>query len=72
LTSSSDKISKIVDEMDKDVKSIKEESLRMCWFMRGGITYTEAMHLSVQERNLISKIIKDNTETTKKSGMAFF
>jgi len=72
LTSSSDKISKIVDEMDKDVKSIKEESLRMCWFMRGGITYTEAMHLSVQERNLISKIIKDNMETTKKSGMAFF
>lgn len=72
MTSSSDKISKIVDEMDKDVNNIKEESLRMCWFMRGGITYTEAMHLSVQERNLISKIIKDNMETTKKSGMAFF
>jgi hypothetical protein len=72
LTSSSDKISKIVDEMDKDVKNIKEESLRMCWFMRGGLTYTEAMNLSVQERNLISKIIKDNMETTKKSGMAFF
>jgi hypothetical protein len=58
--------------MDKDVKNIKEESLRMCWFMRGGLTYTEAMNLSVQERNLISKIIKDNMETTKKSGMAFF
>jgi hypothetical protein len=72
LTSSSDKISKIIDEMDKDVKNIKEESLRMCWFMRGGLTYTEAMNLSVQERNLISKIIKDNMETTKKSGMAFF
>ena len=40
--------------------------------MRGGVTYEEAMQMSQQERALINDIIKDNYETTKKSGMPFF
>lgn len=44
----------------------------MCWYMRGGITYNEAMDLSATERELIGKIIKDNLETTKKSKLPFF
>ena len=44
----------------------------MCWYMRGGITYEEAMAMSVNERNLINSIIEENIETTKKSGLPFF
>ena len=40
--------------------------------MRGGVTYSELMDMCVQERNIITKIIEENLETTKKSGMAFF
>jgi hypothetical protein len=40
--------------------------------MRGGITYSDAIMLSGEERNIISAIIKDNLETAKKSGMPFF
>jgi hypothetical protein len=40
--------------------------------MRGGISYAEAMHLSQEEREIISDIVKDNLETTKKSGLPFF
>ena len=40
--------------------------------MRGGITYNEAMHLSHQEREIISEIVKSNMETTKESGLPFF
>jgi hypothetical protein len=40
--------------------------------MRGGVTYAELMDMSIQERDIISKIIEDNLETTKKSGLAFF
>ena len=40
--------------------------------MRGGITYNEAMNLSFNERDLIGRIVKDNLETTKKSGLPFF
>ena len=40
--------------------------------MRGGLSYNEAMHLSQSERTAIGKIIKDNLETTKKSGLPYF
>lgn len=40
--------------------------------MRGGLSYTEAMHLSVDERTLISDLIKENLETTKKTKMPFY
>lgn len=40
--------------------------------MRGGITYEQAMDLSPDERLIISELIKENLETTKKSGLPFF
>jgi len=58
--------------MEKEATSIREESIKMCWYMRGGLTYTEAMNLNFQEREIIGKLIKENLETTKKSGLPFF
>lgn len=40
--------------------------------MRGGVTYDEAMQMSQAERSLINDIVKENMETTKKSGLPFF
>jgi len=40
--------------------------------MRGGLTYAEALNMSSNERNLINKIVEENLETTKKSGLPFF
>lgn len=40
--------------------------------MRGGVTYDELMNMSIVEREIIAKIIDENLETTKKSGLAFF
>ena len=58
--------------MDKDCQSIRQEALKISWFMRGGITYDQTMALSIQERDLINDLITDNLETTKKSGLPFF
>lgn len=58
--------------MDKETSSIRQEALKMSWFMRGGLTYDQAMQLSQSERDLVNKIIKENMETTKKSGLPFF
>jgi hypothetical protein len=58
--------------MDKDCQNIRQEAIKMSWFMRGGLTYDQAMTLGVQERELINNLIKDNLETTKKSGLPFF
>ncbi len=40
--------------------------------MRGGVTYQEALHMSSVERGIVSDIVKDNLETTKKTGQPFF
>lgn len=60
------------DRLENQTKALKEEALRLTWFMRGGISYDDAMTLSITDRELISKIVKDNLETSKKSGMPFF
>lgn len=65
-------IEKLVQGYDKDAKAIKEELLKMCWYMRGGLSYSEAHLLTVDERMLIAKLIEENLETTKNTGMAFF
>lgn len=58
--------------MDKDCQNIRQEAIKMSWFMRGGLTYDQAMALGIQEREIINNLIKDNLETTKKSGLPFF
>jgi len=65
-------ITKLIEQQDKEILSIREDVLKMCWYMRGGVTYEEGMNLSVSERNIVSEIIKDNLETTKKSGLPFY
>jgi hypothetical protein len=62
----------LLKRYDKDSKAIKEDILRMCWYMRGSISYDDAMLLSEQERKIIGKIIEDNLETVKKTGLPFF
>jgi hypothetical protein len=58
--------------MEKEAESIRQESLKMSWYMRGGISYDQVLALSNRERAMISDIIKDNLETTKKSKLPFF
>ena len=58
--------------MEAECNDIRAESLKMSWYMRGGITYVDVLNLSIAERNMISKIIEDNLETTQKSKLPFF
>jgi uncharacterized protein Yka (UPF0111/DUF47 family) len=67
-----DQIIKEIDRMEQEADGFKSESLKMCWYMRGGLTYAESMNLSHKEREIIGALIKDNLETTKKSGLPFF
>lgn len=72
LTLDSEGIKRLLDQMEKDCATIKHDSLKMAWFMRGGISYTDVLNLSIDERNAINKIIEENLETTKSSNLPFF
>lgn len=62
----------MVDAMEKETQNIRLDVLKLCWYMRGGVTYDEAMQMGQVDRNLINEIVKENLETTKKSGLPFF
>ena len=61
-----------VETLDKESKEIKSQLLKLCWFMRGGISLDEAFSMSAEERTIVGDLIKENLETTKKTGMPFF
>jgi hypothetical protein len=62
----------MVDQMEKECNDIRQEALRLTWYMRGGLNYDQALQLSLGERTIISNLVKENLETTKKSGLPFF
>jgi hypothetical protein len=72
LTLDREQVVEYIERLDKETKAIRNEALKFTWFMRGGVSYEEAMFLSQQERELIGEIIKSNMETTKESGLPFF
>lgn len=72
MTLTPEQITQEFATLDREARAIREESMKMSWFMRGGLSYEDALALSTQEREIISKIIKDNLDTTKESGLPFF
>ena len=58
--------------MEKESKALRHDLLKICWYMRGGVTYSEAAAMSPTERQIVSQLVKDNLETTKKTGQPFF
>ena len=59
-------------DFDNETKNLKLELMKICWFMRGGMSWNEALVLSPDERTIVSQLVKENMDTTKKSGLPFF
>jgi len=61
-----------ISRMENESKALKKEIFKMAWYMRGGLSFTEAYMLDQEDREIIAKIIEENLETTKSSQMPFF
>ena len=71
LTLSLPEILRESDRLDKEGKDLKKECMKLCWYMRG-LSFAEVMHMSWDEREIIAEIVKENLETTRKTGLPFF
>ena len=58
--------------MEAESVAIKKNAIKMAWYMRGGASYEDILNMSSEERKNISKLIEENLDTTKKSGLPFF
>ena len=72
MTLDNEGIGALLDQYEKESRAIREETIRITWWMRGGINYEQAMALSLEEREVINNFIRENMEATKKSGLPFF
>lgn len=72
MSLSLEEIDQITKEMEEETKALKDELFRFCWYMRGGVTITEAYDLSSEDREIIANIIEKNLEVTKKTTLPFF
>jgi hypothetical protein len=65
-------IEKYLEGMDKESRAIRDEAIRMMWWMRGGLSYEDSLMLTITEKEIINELIKDNMKSTKDSGLPFF
>lgn len=72
MTLSTPEIIKKLEGLDQEAKTLKKKLYELCWYMRGGLSITEIMQVSVSDIPIIDELIKEHLETTKKTGMAFF
>ena len=54
----------LLQQFDNESKALQKELLEITWYMRGGLSYTEATSLSPSERKQINEIIKQNIKNT--------
>ena len=62
----------MIKMFDKDSKALKKNLIKMCWYMRGGMTLEEAYQLGHADREIINDMIKENIKTTEETGLPFF
>jgi hypothetical protein len=62
----------LLERYDKESKAIRKETFKIMWYMRGSINTEEAFMLSGADKEILSKIIEENLETTEKTKLPFF
>ena len=56
--------------LDEETKNFKQELFRISWYMRGGVTVNDLLHIySFEDREAAYSIIKENMEATKTTQM---
>ena len=72
MTLNIEEIQALVKQYEKESKAMRTELYKLAWYMRGALSIEQAFMLDVQDREIISELIKENLETTKESGLPFF
>jgi len=59
---------KYIQDLEKEIKQLKLDLAKLCWFMRGSLSYEEAFYTSPEDREVFLKVIDENLEMSKKAG----
>ena len=67
-----EEVGKLLDQFEREVKTISQEAANIAWHTRGSLSWGDAFALSADQRKIWNEIIKEHLETTKKSGLPYF
>jgi hypothetical protein len=67
-----EEIVELAKRMEQETKAIKQELYKFCWYMRGGLSFTEVYEIDIGDREILGKIVEENLDTTKKTQLPFF
>lgn len=67
-----DQIEKLTEGMVNEINDLDRHALKMSWYMRGGVSYSDIMNMTSKQVDSLNEVIEENLETTKKSKMPFF
>jgi hypothetical protein len=60
-------VSNYIRRLQREAQDIVKSVISLVYFMRGAISYTEMMQMSVPERHLISEFLDERFEVESKS-----
>ena len=69
MSSTPEEINNLLLDMATASKAIIKEVAEICWYMRGSVTWDEAMRLTHTEKEIISTFIKENIQRGDKAGI---
>ena len=62
-------IGQLSDSYESAIKNLKHEVYKLSWFMRGGVDAVKLLNDSdLEDLEILSKIVQENIETSKKTG----
>ena len=61
-----------IAKLEAEKKAFRFDLVRMCWYMRGGLTLSEAYMSTFEEREMVATLVKEHLDTAKKTGQPFF
>lgn len=63
-------IEKYLLGIDASARDFKDNLFRLSWYMRGGVSVNDLLYLyGHEEREMITKLVKENIELTEKTRM---
>jgi len=65
---SNEEIGQELERLEREGDAIRENTIQLTWWMRGGITLEQAWQLSDKERRMVNRLIKENLDNSKKVG----
>lgn len=69
MTATQQDIQKKSDNFEKELDMFHKNMLRLCWYMRGGVTIEQMYDMPPAHLEHINSIVEDNFEMSKKAGM---